>query len=63
MCTASDLIAYFLKNPSEFREQANVRESLVKLSGGKLEFVYHKLAENRGMITNVINNALLRILR
>ena len=63
LCTASDLIAYFLKNPSGFREQANVRESLVKLSGGKLEFAYHKLAENRGMITNVINNALLRILR
>ena len=63
MCTASDLIAYFLKNPSGFREQANVCESLVRLSGGKLEFAYHKLAENRGMITNVINNALLRILR
>ena len=63
MCTASDLITYFLKNPSGFQEQANVRESLVKLSGGKLEFAYHKLAENRGMITNVINNALLRILR
>ena len=63
MCTASDLIAYFLKNPNGFREQANVPESLVKLSGGKLEFAYHKLAENRGMITNVINNALLRILR
>ena len=63
MCTASDVITYFLKNPAGFREQENVRESLVKLSGGKLEFAYHKLAENRGMITNVINNALLRILR
>ena len=63
MCTASDLIAYLLKNPSGFKEQANVRESLTQLSGGKLEFTYHKLAENRGMITNVINNALLRILR
>ena len=63
MCTASDLIAYLLKNPSGFKEQANVRESLTHLSGGKLEFAYHKLAENRGMITNVINNALLRILR
>ena len=63
MCTASDLIAYFLKNPSGFKEQANVRESLTHLSNGKLEFAYHKLAENRGMITNVINNALLRILR
>ena len=63
MCTASDIIAYFLKNPSGFKEQANVRESLTQLSNGKLEFTYHKLAENRGMITNVINNALLRILR
>ena len=63
MCTASDLIAYLLKNPSGVREQENVRESLTQLSGGKLEFTYHKLVENRGMITNVINNALLRILR
>ena len=63
MCTASDLIAYLLKNPSGFREQANVSESLTHLSDGKLEFAYHKLAENRGMITNVINNVLLRILR
>ena len=63
MCTASDLIAYLLKNPSGVREQANVRESLTHLSDGKLVFTYHKLAENRGMITNVINNALLRILR
>ena len=63
MCTASDLIAYFLKNPSGFKEQANVRESLTQISSGKLEFAYHKLAENRGMITNVINNALLRISR
>lgn len=63
MCTASDLMAYLLKNPAGFREQANVRESLVKLSGGKLEFGYHKLAENRGMITNVINNAALRAFR
>ena len=62
MCTASDLIAYFLKNPSGVREQANVSESLTQLSGGRLEFTYHKLAENRGMITNVINNALLRLL-
>ena len=63
MCTASDLIAYLLKKPSGFREHANVCESLTQLSFGKLEFTYHKLAENRGMITNVINNALLRILR
>jgi len=63
MCTASDLIAYLLKNPSAFKKQVNVSETLTHLSDGKLEFTYHKLAENRGMVTNVINNALLRILR
>ena len=63
MCTASDLIAYLMKNPNGFREHDKVCESLTQLSFGKLEFTYHKLAENRGMITNVINNALLRILR
>ena len=63
MCTASDLIAHLMKNPSAVREQADVRESLAHLSAGKLEFAYHKLAENRGMITNVINNTLLRTLR
>ena len=62
MCTASDLIAYLLKNPNGFREYDKVSESLTQLSFGKLEFTYHKLAENRGMITNVINNALLKIL-
>ncbi len=65
MCTASDLITYFLKNPNDFRKQANVCEALtqLQLSDNPLEFAYHKLAENRGMITNVMNNTLLRILR
>lgn len=63
MCTCSDRIAYFLKNPAGFLERGDIRESLTFLSGGKLEFAYHKVSENRGMLTNIINNALLEFLR
>ena len=62
MCTCSDRI-YFLKNPAGFLERRDIRESLTLLSGGTLEFAYHKVSENRGMLTNVINNALLEFLR
>lgn len=63
MCRCSDLIAYFLKNPASFLERADIRESLTHLSGGKLAFAYHKVSENRGMLTNVINNAMLEEMR
>lgn len=63
MCTCSDKIAYFLKNPNAFLENSGLRECLNKLSNGLLQFAYHQIAENKGMITNVINNALLRLLR
>ena len=59
MCTCSDLIAYFLQNPASFLDRGKIQDSLTYLSGGRLEFAYHKVSENRGMLTNVINNALL----
>ena len=63
MCRCSDLIAYFLKNPASCLEREDIRESLTHLSGGKLVFAYHKVSENRGMLTNVINNAVLGEMR
>ena len=63
MCTCSDRIAYFLQKPAGFLERSDIRDSLTLLSGGRLEFAYHKVSENRGMLTNVINNALLEFLR
>lgn len=59
MCRCSDLIAYFMKNPASFLERQDIRESLTHLSRGRLGFAYHKVSENRGMLTNVINNAIL----
>ncbi|MBM3236071.1 type I-D CRISPR-associated protein Cas10d/Csc3 [Candidatus Poribacteria bacterium] len=63
MCICSDKVAYFLKSPNAFLERPDLVECLNKLSNGSLQFAYHKISENRGMITNVINNALLRLLR
>ena len=59
MCRCSDLIAYFMKNPASFLERQDIQDSLTLLSRGKLVFAYHKVSENRGMLTNVINNAIL----
>ena len=61
MCRFSDLIAYFMRNPASFLEKQDLRELLTHLSRGKLTFAYHKVSENRGMLTNIINNAVLAI--
>jgi len=63
MCTFSDKIAYFVKAPSDAARRDDLRDILLKLSGGKFEFGYHQIAENKGMLTNVINNTLLALLR
>ena len=63
MCRCSDLIAYFMKNPASFLERQDIRDLLTHLSRGKLVFAYHKVSENRGMLTNVINNAVLAEMR
>ena len=63
MCFCSDRITYFLKNSAGFLERGDIREVLTRLSGGGLTFAYHKVSENRGMLTNVINNAVLEKMR
>ncbi len=63
MCRCSDLVAYFMKNPASFLERQEIRDSLTLLSRGTLVFAYHKVSENRGMLTNVINNAILAEMR
>ena len=63
MCRCSDIIAYFMKNPASFLERQDIRDSLTHLSRGKFVFAYHKVSENRGMLTNVINNAVLAKMR
>ena len=52
-----------MKNPASFLERQDIQDSLTHLSRGKLVFAYHKVSENRGMLTNVINNAVLAEMR
>lgn len=63
MCTFSDKIAYLVKQPADVVAQEALRESLLLLTGGRFDFAYHQLAENKGLLTNVLNNALLALLR
>ncbi|MEB3214167.1 MAG: type I-D CRISPR-associated protein Cas10d/Csc3, partial [Leptolyngbyaceae bacterium] len=54
----SDLFASVIKHPNDIK--ANSFTDLLRdLSAGQLEFSYHALSDNRGALTNVINNALM----
>ena len=56
----SDLFASMVKNPSDI-EKDNLRELLNSLSNNQLKFTYHALSDNRGILTNIINNALMDV--
>ncbi|HYE73365.1 MAG TPA: type I-D CRISPR-associated protein Cas10d/Csc3, partial [Blastocatellia bacterium] len=54
----ADKLASMVKHPADIM-QKSLGELLYRLSDGKLRFTYHSLAEVRGVLTNIINNALL----
>lgn len=54
----SDLFASVIKHPSD-AEANGLFEVLNSLSNGQLKFTYHSLSDNRGVLTNIINNALM----
>lgn len=54
----SDLFASVIKHPGDIKAN-NFTDLLRNLSAGQLEFSYHALSDNRGVLTNVINNALI----
>ena len=54
----SDLFASVIKHPSD-AEANGLSEVLNSLSNGQLKFSYHSLSDNRGVLTNIINNALI----
>jgi CRISPR-associated protein Csc3 len=54
----SDLFASVIKHPSD-AEANGLSEVLTSLSNGQLKFSYHSLSDNRGVLTNIINNALM----
>jgi CRISPR-associated protein Csc3 len=54
----SDLFASVIKHPRDV-ESNGLSEVLTSLSNGQFKFSYHALSDNRGVVTNIINNALM----
>jgi CRISPR-associated protein Csc3 len=54
----ADSLASIVKHPQD-AEHPRLKELIHSLSNGQLKFTYHSIAENRGVLTNVVNNALM----
>ncbi|MFN6495773.1 MAG: type I-D CRISPR-associated protein Cas10d/Csc3 [Nostoc sp. DedQUE01] len=55
----ADLLASVIKHPQD-AEHRGLNDILHTLSDGQLQFTYHRIAENRGVLTNVVNNAVIQ---
>ncbi|NCJ06628.1 type I-D CRISPR-associated protein Cas10d/Csc3 [Synechococcales cyanobacterium C] len=64
LCCLSDLtcladrLASVIKHPQD-AENTSLNDIIHGLSDGQLRFTYHAITENRGVLTNVVNNALM----
>ncbi|MDJ1182039.1 type I-D CRISPR-associated protein Cas10d/Csc3 [Roseofilum casamattae] len=54
----ADSLSSIIKHPQDI-EQPRLQQLIHSLSDGELQFTYHGIAENRGVLTNVLNNALM----
>ncbi|MEL6319762.1 MAG: type I-D CRISPR-associated protein Cas10d/Csc3, partial [Cyanobacteria bacterium J06626_14] len=54
----ADRLASIIKHPQD-AENKGLNDIIHGLSDGQLRFTYHAIAENRGVLTNVVNNALM----
>lgn len=54
----ADSLASIVKHPQD-AEQKKFYEILHRLSDGQLKLSYHSIAENRGVLTNIVNNAVM----
>jgi CRISPR-associated protein Csc3 len=55
----ADSLASIIKHPQD-AEHPRLKELIHSLSDGQLKFTYHGIAENRGVLTNIVNNALMK---
>jgi CRISPR-associated protein Csc3 len=58
----ADLFASMIKYPIDITsdgKSVKLPELLLDLSAGQLKFTYHSLSDNRGVLTNILNNALM----
>jgi CRISPR-associated protein Csc3 len=54
----ADLLSSEVKHPADVLAE-NLKDLIYQLSNGLYKFTFHSVSENRGVLTNVINNALL----
>jgi len=54
----ADRLASIIKHPQD-AEAYGLYEIIHQLSDEQLKFTYHAISENRGVLTNVVNNALI----
>lgn len=58
LVSLSDLFASVVKHPKDV-ENGRLPILVSRLSNHQLKLTYHSLSENRGVITNILNNALI----
>lgn len=58
LVSLSDLFASVIKHPRDV-ENGRLPTLLARLSNHQLQLTYHSLSENRGILTNIFNNALI----
>ncbi|MBZ8182028.1 type I-D CRISPR-associated protein Cas10d/Csc3 [Oscillatoria salina] len=54
----ADRLASIVKHPQDAQNNS-LSELIHQLSDGQLKLTYHSIAENRGVLTNVVNNAVM----
>lgn len=54
----ADSLASIVKHPQD-AENTRLQELISTLSDNQLRFTYHSITENRGVLTNVVNNAVM----
>ena len=54
----ADSLASIVKHPHD-AASSRLKELMHTLSDGQLQLTYHSISENRGVLTNVVNNALM----
>jgi CRISPR-associated protein Csc3 len=57
----SDRFASVIKHPHDVLTQGSLPFILQNLSQDQLKFSYHSLSDNRGVLTNVVNNAVMEL--
>ncbi|MBM4459099.1 MAG: type I-D CRISPR-associated protein Cas10d/Csc3 [Chloroflexi bacterium] len=62
LCTLADRIAYIARTPRDVPATSSITEIITNLANGEARLLYHHIAENRGVLTNFIQNAALAAL-